>query len=57
MELQFSKRGEALIGQEMFHILERANEIEKSGEKVYHLELGEPKMYPPGRIINKTIIF
>ena len=56
MELQFSKRGNALIGQEMFHILERANEIEKKGEKVYHLELGEPKMYPPGRIINKTII-
>ena len=54
--LKFSKRGEALIGQEMFHILERANEIERSGEKVYHLELGEPKMYPPGRIINKTII-
>ena len=55
-DLKFSKRGEALIGQEMFHILDRANEIERSGEKVYHLELGEPKMYPPGRIINKTII-
>ena len=55
-DLKFSKRGDALIGQEMFHILERANKIEKSGEKVYHLELGEPKMYPPGRIINKTII-
>ena len=54
--LRFSKRGEALIGQEMFHILERAYEIERSGEKVYHLELGEPKMYPPGRVINKTIM-
>ena len=39
-DLQFSKRGEALIGQEMFHILERVHEIERSGEKVYHLENG-----------------
>lgn len=54
--LKFSKRGRSLLGQEMFHILERANELEMEGEKVYHLELGEPKMYPPGRIINKTIM-
>ena len=55
-KLVFSKRGDSLIGQEMFHILERANELERNGEHVCHLELGEPKMYPPGRIINKTII-
>jgi aspartate/methionine/tyrosine aminotransferase len=53
--LDFSRRGEALIGQEMFHILARANELERNGEKVYHLELGEPKSYAPGRIVNKTI--
>jgi len=39
-DLQFSKRGEALIGQEMFHILERAHEIERSSENIYHLEYG-----------------
>jgi len=55
-KLVFSKRGDSLVGQEMFHILERANELERSGEHVNHLELGEPKMYPPGRIINKTIM-
>jgi aspartate/methionine/tyrosine aminotransferase len=53
--LDFSNRGEALIGQEMFHILARANELERKGEHVYHLELGEPKSYAPGRIVNKTI--
>ena len=55
-KLVFSKRGDALIGQEMFHILERANEMERNGEYIYHLELGEPKIYPPGRIINKTVM-
>ena len=35
-------------------ILECAIEIENKGEKVYHLELREPKMYHPGSIIYKT---
>ena len=61
-DMKFSKRGEALIGQEMFHLLDLAKNIEREGKHVYHLELGEPKNfkdpknYPPGRIINKTII-
>ena len=55
-KLNFSKRGNALIGQEMFNILDRANKLERNGEHIYHLELGEPKTYPPGRIVNKTII-
>jgi aspartate/methionine/tyrosine aminotransferase len=60
--IRFSKRGEALIGQEMFHLLDLAKELERQGKQIYHLELGEPKNYrgsknyPPGRIINKTII-
>ncbi len=55
-KLKFSKRGEALIGQEMFHLMEQAKKLELDGETVYHLELGEPKRYPPGRVINRTII-
>lgn len=59
--LEFSKRGRALIGQEMFHLLDLAKKLEREGKHVYHLELGEPKNYrgpknyPPGRIINKTV--
>ena len=31
-----------LLGQEMFHVLEKARSLEAAGEKVYHLELGDP---------------
>jgi len=61
-DIEFSRRGEALIGQEMFHLLDLSKNIERKGKHVYHLELGEPKNfkdpknYPPGRIVNKTII-
>jgi aspartate/methionine/tyrosine aminotransferase len=55
MLLDYSKRGQALIGQEMFKVLDKALILEREGKKIYHLELGSPKHYPPGRIINKTI--
>ena len=54
--MKFSRRGEALIGQEMFSLQDQARNIERDGKPVYHLELGEPKRYPPGRVINRTII-
>lgn len=60
--MKFSSRGDALIGQEMFRLLDLAKNLESEGKHVYHLELGEPKNYrgsknyPPGRVINKTII-
>lgn len=59
--MEFSRRGNALIGQEMFHLLDLAKKLEREGRHIYHLELGEPKSgrgaknYPPGRIINRTI--
>jgi aspartate/methionine/tyrosine aminotransferase len=53
--LDFSKRGNSLIGQEMFKILEKADELERTGEKVFHLELGDPKIDPPEEIIRETI--
>lgn len=61
-DVKFSSRGAALIGQEMFRLLDIAKNLECEGKHVYHLELGEPKNYrgsknyPPGRVINKTII-
>ena len=54
--LDFSTRGQSLIGQKMFSILDQANEYEKKGRLIKHLELGEPDQYAPGRIINKTVI-
>jgi aspartate/methionine/tyrosine aminotransferase len=54
--LDFSNRGQSLIGQKMFSILDQANQLEKEGRVIKHLELGEPDQYAPGRIINKTII-
>ena len=54
--LDFSNRGRSLIGQKMFSILDQANQYEKKGRLIKHLELGEPDQYAPGRIINKTII-
>lgn len=54
--LDFSNRGQSLIGQKMFSILDQANQYEKKGQYIKHLELGEPDQYAPGRIINKTIV-
>ncbi len=53
--LDFSNRGQSLIGQKMFSILDQAKHYEKQGRVIKHLELGEPDQYAPGRIINKTI--
>lgn len=53
--LEFSRRGNALIGQEMFRILDRAKKLEQKGERIFHLELGEPKIVPPKEIIDETV--
>ena len=54
--IKFSQRGEALIGQKMFAILDHAKKLESEGCKVIHLELGDPILYPPGRIVNETVM-
>lgn len=53
--LPFSTRGERLIGQEMFKVLDRAQRLELDGQYVYHLELGNPRMEPPAEIIEATL--
>jgi aspartate/methionine/tyrosine aminotransferase len=53
--LPFSARGEALIGQEMFKVLDNAKKLELDGKKVFHLELGSPCMLPPEEIFQETI--
>lgn len=51
----FSSRGERLIGQEMFRVMDRAQTLERQGRRIYHLELGNPRMAPPVEIIEATI--
>ena len=53
--LPFSARGDALIGQEMFKVLDNAKKLELDGKKVFHLELGSPRMPPPEEIFQETI--
>lgn len=52
--VRFSSRGEQLIGQEMFRVLDRAQALERQGHRVYHLELGNPRMAPPVEILEAT---
>ena len=51
----FSARGARLIGQEMFRVMDRAQALERQGQTIYHLELGNPRMTPPASIIEATI--
>ena len=39
-------------GQPMFKILDRAQELEREGKKVFHFELGEPDFDTPKNIVN-----
>ncbi|HNA46597.1 MAG TPA: pyridoxal phosphate-dependent aminotransferase [Nitrospira sp.] len=51
----FSSRGERLIGQEMFRVLDQAQALERQGHRIYHLELGNPRVAPPSQILEATI--
>lgn len=53
--LVFSSRGERLIGQEMFRVMDRAQALERRGHHIYHLELGNPRMAPPIEILDATM--
>jgi aspartate/methionine/tyrosine aminotransferase len=51
----FSNRGDALYGQKMFEVLELAGQIEEQGQRVYHLELGNPRLRPPPELIEAAL--
>jgi aspartate/methionine/tyrosine aminotransferase len=51
----FSDSGSKLVGQEMFKVLDRAKELERLGNEVIHLELGQPRFDPPVDLIPSTI--
>lgn len=54
-EMTFSRRGRRLIGQEMFKVLERAKDMERRGQHVYHLELGNSCFSPPASVTQATM--
>lgn len=47
----YSDLSQRLVGQEMFHILEKARRLEREGHEVIHLELGDPFKSPDNAII------
>jgi aspartate/methionine/tyrosine aminotransferase len=47
----FSELSHRLVGQEMFHILDKARGLEREGHEVIHLELGDPFGSPDAAII------
>jgi len=53
--MNLSRLGESMAGQPMFEILERAQELERSGKKIYHFELGEPDFETPSNISRAAI--
>jgi aspartate/methionine/tyrosine aminotransferase len=54
-EFLLSERSESLIGQEMFKVLEKAKMLERQGNQIFHLELGDPHYNPPKEVISETI--
>jgi aspartate/methionine/tyrosine aminotransferase len=50
----FSKRGHAVVGQEMFKVLDKAKILESQGKNIIHLELGQPRFAPPEGLIDIT---
>jgi aspartate/methionine/tyrosine aminotransferase len=54
MTFPFSVRAERLIGQEMFKVMDRSHALEREGQRIYHLELGNPRMPPPPEIMEAT---
>lgn len=39
----------------MFKVMDRAQALERQGHRIYHLELGNPRMAPPSQIIEATM--
>ena len=48
---QYSNLSQRLVGQEMFHVLDRARILEQEGKEVFHLELGDPFSPPDPAIL------
>lgn len=49
---RFSDAASRLVGQKMFQILARAQEMERSGHDILHFEIGDPDFDTPAHITN-----
>ena len=49
-----SKITDGLIGQPMFNLLARIKEMERSGKRVIHFEIGDPDFGTPDYVIERT---
>ncbi|HEX7475271.1 MAG TPA: aminotransferase class I/II-fold pyridoxal phosphate-dependent enzyme, partial [Dehalococcoidales bacterium] len=47
-----AKRMSRLGGETAFHVLSKAQELERQGHSIIHLEIGEPDFNTPDRIID-----
>lgn len=52
---RIAKRMQGVYGEAAFEMLARANELERQGRSIVHLEIGEPDFDTPGPIINAGI--
>ena len=52
---QLSHLTGALIGQKMFQIMSRANELERLGHNILHFEIGEPEFRTPTNISDAAV--
>lgn len=50
-----SRAANNVEGQPMFKILDRAQELEREGKKIFHFELGEPNFNTPKNIVDSSI--
>lgn len=53
--IKLSRITNDLIGQPMFNLLAKADELEKRGKKIIHLEIGDPNFNSPRNAIDTTI--
>ena len=50
-----SYRGQHVLGQEMFKVLDRAQILADQGHTIFHLELGNPRHTPPDKVIDAAM--
>ncbi len=53
--MKLSRSSDNLVGQKMFQILAKAQELEKKGKKIIHFEIGDPDFDTPINIKNAAI--
>lgn len=53
--MKLSRSSDNLVGQKMFQILAKAQELEKNGKNIIHFEIGDPDFNTPKNIKNAAI--